>query len=230
MKYRLKKDQSALRRLAGIHRGWFRLPQSSKIPVHIGPDNIDAEYSKLAPNSVPEPLSTMPDAPLTGVRAPPTALWKMDFVVSSLANFVIKRRLTIVEIWMYVWNTFLQGALSGIMWGLNRYNRPAWTTGFLVAVACILAAAGGIMVFLEGKKAKKVEGVPVSEKDKEKLRKDREMGILHYNNLKDEKPKEEHQKGLHRILGGKNRHSKNVDEDVELGRTENRRSASTVGG
>lgn len=88
MKYRLKKDQSALRRLAGIHRGWFRLPQSSEIPVHIGPDNIDAEYSKLAPNSVPEPLSTMPDAPLTGVRAPPTPLWKIDFVVSSLANFV----------------------------------------------------------------------------------------------------------------------------------------------
>lgn len=86
------------------------------------------------------------------------------------------------------------------------------------------------MVFLEGKKVKKVEGVPVSEKDKEKLRRDREMGILHYNNLKDEKPKEEKPKGSHRMLGGKKRHSKNVDEDVELGPTETRRSASTVSG
>lgn len=88
MKYRLKKDQSALRRLAGIHRGWFRLPHSSEIPVHIGPDNVDAEYSSLASNSVPEPLQSMHDAPLTGVRAPPTPLWKMDFVVSGLANSV----------------------------------------------------------------------------------------------------------------------------------------------
>lgn len=224
MKYRLKKDQSALRRLAGIHRGWFRLPLSLEIPVHIGPDNIDAEYSKLAPNSVPEPLPSMPDAPLTGFRAPPTPLWKMDFVVSILANFVDRTSANHRKIWMYVWNTFLQGALSGIMWGLNRYNRPAWTTGFLVAVACILAAAGGIMVFFEGKKVKKVEGVPVSEKDKEKLRKDREMGILHYNNLKDEKPKEEKPKGSHRLLRGKKRHSKSADKDVELGPTETRRS------
>lgn len=86
------------------------------------------------------------------------------------------------------------------------------------------------MVFLEGKKVKKVEGVPVSEKDKEKLRKDREMGILHYNNLKDEKPKEEKPQGSHRMQGGRKRHSKNVDDDIELGRTENRRNASTVRG
>lgn len=86
------------------------------------------------------------------------------------------------------------------------------------------------MVFLEGKKVKKVEGVPVSEKDKEKIRKDREMGILHYNNLKDEKPKEEKPKGSHGLLGGKKRHSKSVDEDVELGPIETRRSASTVRG
>ena len=83
------------------------------------------------------------------------------------------------------------------------------------------------MVFFEGKKVKKVEGVPVSEKDKEKLRKDREMGILHYNNLNDEKPKEEKPKGSHRMLGGKKRHPKNVEEDVELGRTRKRRGAST---
>lgn len=75
------------------------------------------------------------------------------------------------------------------------------------------------MVFVEGKKVKKVEGVPVSEKDKEKLRKDREMGILHYNNLKDEKPKEEKPKGSHHLVGGKMRHSKNVDKDLELGPT-----------
>ena len=107
---------------------------------------------------------------------------------------------------MYVWNTFLQGALSGIMWGLNRYNRPAWATGFLVAIACIVAAAGGIMVLVQGKNVKKVEGVPVSEKDRERLRRDKELGIRHFNNAKDEKPKEEKPKSSGHNLGRKSRH------------------------
>lgn len=52
------------------------------------------------------------------------------------------------------------------------------------------------MVFVEGKKVKGVEGVPVSEKDKERLRRDRELGITHWNNAKDEKPKEKKSKKL----------------------------------
>jgi hypothetical protein len=46
------------------------------------------------------------------------------------------------------------------------------------------------MAFVEGKHVKAIEGVPVSEKDQERLKIDREMGITHYNNIKDEKPKE----------------------------------------
>lgn len=86
MKYRLKKDESGLRRLAGIHRGWFRLAQSADIPNHVGPHNIDTEYSILPSGSVPEPLISIPDAPLTGVRAPRTPQWKMDFVVRFLST------------------------------------------------------------------------------------------------------------------------------------------------
>lgn len=56
------------------------------------------------------------------------------------------------------------------MWGLNRHTRPAWTTGCLIPVACVVAAAGGIVTGMEGKKVKKVEGVPVSEEDLEILR------------------------------------------------------------
>lgn len=84
------------------------------------------------------------------------------------------------------------------------------------------------MVFLEGKKVKKVEGVPVSEKDREKLKRDREMGILHYNNLKDEKPKEEKAKTSHHLLGKKS-HS-NGDGDVEMGPTATRLSSSSLRG
>lgn len=44
--------------------------------------------------------------------------------------------------------------------GSDRYNRPAWATGLFVALACGVAGAGGIMMYVEGKHVKKVEGVP----------------------------------------------------------------------
>ena len=61
------------------------------------------------------------------------------------------------------------------------------------------------MGFVEGKKVKAIEGVQVSAADKERLKRDREMGIVHYNNLKGEKPKpkkEHHNPLLHRSLKG----------------------------
>lgn len=153
-----------LRRLAGIHRNWFRLEGSQNWEQEDG--------SNLETNpAVPLPIAKKLDPPLTGERAPPTALWKMDYVI-----------------WMNCWNTFLQTVLCGFMWGLNRYvnsfhppylvnptfcrekwtesdmrdryDRPSWSTGLFVALACIVAALGGLMMFTEGKKVKKVEGIP----------------------------------------------------------------------
>jgi hypothetical protein len=177
LKYRIKKDQLALRRLGGIHRDWFRLEGSQDLPVLLGPENLESEYSNTPESAIPYPLKSIPNAPLTGIRAPPTALWKLDYVI-----------------WLFVWNTFLQAVLSGIMWGLNRYDRPSWATGLFVALACIVAACGGIMIFMEGKKVKGWEGIPVSEKDQERLKMDRELGIEHINNINDAIPKEKKSK------------------------------------
>lgn len=135
-----------IRMLAGIHKGWFRLPGSDTLdeltlsqydetlvqpgneakntssmvskasngdsdeasPVHLDGNNDDVQFGLAAlPESderTPLPVSKTPPPPLTGVRAPPTALWKMDFVI-----------------WCNVWNTFFQTCLCGFMWGLNRY-------------------------------------------------------------------------------------------------------------
>jgi hypothetical protein len=41
----------------------------------------------------------------------------------------------------------------------TRYNRPSWGTGLFIGLACVVAGAGGIEMFLEGKKVKKVEGI-----------------------------------------------------------------------
>ncbi|KAH7131358.1 hypothetical protein B0J13DRAFT_102711 [Dactylonectria estremocensis] len=173
LKYRVQGDSIALRRLAGIHRGWFRLPGSPELPNDVGPQNIVDSLGLVPPNAIPYPEAKIPDAPLTGQRAPETTLWKMDAVI-----------------WLMVWNTFLQCCLAGIMWGMNRFNRPSWSTGLFVALACIVAAVGGIMMAVEGKKVKAIEGVPISPEDLQKLKVDREQGVWHYNNIKDKELKE----------------------------------------
>ncbi|KAK3302235.1 uncharacterized protein B0T15DRAFT_297694 [Chaetomium strumarium] len=170
LQYRVMGEHEGLRRLAGIHSSWFRLPGTQEIAVDVGPDNIP---EGLPRRFVPIPEKSMPKPPLTGIRAPATKVWKLDFVI-----------------WTMVWNTFAQCALCGIMWGMNRYDRPSWATGFLVAIACVIAMVGGYVMFLEGKKVKSIEGVPLTDRDLEKLARDQELGITHYNNIKDKKPKQ----------------------------------------
>ena len=162
-RWRLMKSQDDLRKLAGVHRGWFRLPDSDKLPDDVGPPSVYEEGTpqlKHAPPpytaveleqmesnpALPLPLSSIPAAPLTGVRAKPTKLWYLDLVV-----------------WMYVWNTLFQICLSGCMWGMNRFTRPAWTTGLFISVGCVVAMIAGLVVFLQGRAVKSVEGIPVEE-------------------------------------------------------------------
>lgn len=123
--------KDALRRLEGIHEGWFRGP------LDVG----EVERGRLTEGEEEGEAGAEETGTETGVRAPPTKSWKMDFVV-----------------WMYVWNTFLQAVLSGFMWGMNRYNRPSWSTGLFVALACIVAGMAGGMVWFEGRKVKRIEG------------------------------------------------------------------------
>ena len=167
MQYRLQRKELGLRRLAGIHRGWFRLKGSEGLPPDLGPKTIEAAFDTAGMDShVPYPITSIPDAPLTGARAPPTKVWKMDLMV-----------------WANCFNTFMQALLSGFMWGLNRYDRPSWSTGLFVGLAIVFAALGGLVSFFEGKAVKGVEGVTLSEADLERLARDRERNIPHYVSL-----------------------------------------------
>ena len=170
LQFKMRKDQRAMRQLAGVHRGWIRLPGSELLPITTGPGNIPADTPACA---IPFPETKIPDAPLTGQRAPPTRPWAIVFVV-----------------FMNIMNTLLQAVLCGIMWGLNRYDRPSWSTGLFVALGCIAGALGGLGMFWEGKRVKGIEGVPLTDEDRQKLAHDRAMGVYHYNNLSGKKPKE----------------------------------------
>ncbi|KAF2826441.1 hypothetical protein CC86DRAFT_29866 [Ophiobolus disseminans] len=134
-----KRSEIGIRRLAGINRGWFRLPGSERLPELADATTVDPEDP-----SVPIPAKSIPDPPPTGIRAPPTKGWKMDFVV-----------------WNNVWNTFFQVVLCFYMWHYNRIDRPSWATGLFVALGCGVAGIAGIMMWHEGKNVKKVEGVPM---------------------------------------------------------------------
>lgn len=94
-----EKRMIGLRRLAGIHRGWFRLQGSQNWRQEFGDERDETN------DAVPLPLNKRLEPPLTDVRAPPTATWRLDFVI-----------------WCAVWNTFLQVCLCGFMWGFNRYG------------------------------------------------------------------------------------------------------------
>jgi hypothetical protein len=151
LKWRYGKDQNALRRLAGIHNNWFRLEGSQNLDVTFDPSTNEV------PEGVDEmaltlPVSMSPGPPLTGERATPSKYWMLDFVI-----------------WGFVWNTLLQIVLCGLMWGFNKYRRPSWSVGLFISLACIVASAAGWVIFKEGKRVKKVEGVPVSEEDKKIL-------------------------------------------------------------
>jgi hypothetical protein len=45
------------------------------------------------------------------------------------------------------------------MWGMSRFDRPSWSTGVFIGLACVVSGVAGIMSFMEGKKIKKIEGV-----------------------------------------------------------------------
>ncbi|KAJ4340808.1 hypothetical protein N0V87_002160 [Didymella glomerata] len=135
-----------IRRLAGIHRGWFRLPGSEQLPEEADATKVSSENP-----AVPIPASKIPDPPPTGFRASPTKSWKMDFVL-----------------WMNASNTFFQVVLCFYMWHYNRIERPSWATGLFVAFGCIVAGVAGIMMAVEGKRIKKVEGVPMRKEGRDR--------------------------------------------------------------
>ncbi|KAI1824803.1 hypothetical protein F4861DRAFT_227505 [Xylaria intraflava] len=192
LRYRIRKDQKALRRLAGVHRHWLRLEGSNLLPPTLGPKNIEEATTSYNVDSVPYPLETIPDPPPTGIRAPPTQLWRMDFIA-----------------WFNIWYIIFQAFLSGFMWGLSRYDRPPWTTALFFGLTFLTSSAAGIMEFTQTMNVKAIEGVPVTKADIERLARDKELGIPHYNNLGDKDLSEEARKRAERESRRKARFSLN---------------------
>ena len=62
-------------------------------------------------------------------------------------------------------------------------------TGLFVGLGMVTGALAGWTQFSEGRAIKHIEGVALTSDDMQRLAHDRELGILHYNNLQAKKPK-----------------------------------------
>ncbi|KAF2427855.1 hypothetical protein EJ08DRAFT_592531 [Tothia fuscella] len=146
MQYRIWHEHLALRKLAAAHKGWFRLPGSQHLDPSVkGADCVDHPMDSEILKLLPHPVDKSATPPLTGVRALPTKIWKMDFVV-----------------WMMLGNTIFQIILCGFMWGQNRYVRPAWATALFIVLGMLSGIFAGWVQFQESKKIKQREGIPLT--------------------------------------------------------------------
>ncbi|KAL1636419.1 hypothetical protein SLS58_009772 [Diplodia intermedia] len=113
-----------LRRLAQQNVSWFRLRQ----------EDVDAASAERVTTS--------------GVCAPATKYWKLDFVVC-----------------MYVLNTLFQVGMAFMMWEYNRIDRPSWGAGLFIGLGCGVSLLAGLMCWWEGRKVKLIEGPKLVEKE-----------------------------------------------------------------
>jgi len=129
-----ERSTRAIRRLAARNVSWFRLQEN---------DLMDQGEEGVNPALIRRKT-------FSGESAPPTASWKMDFVV-----------------WMMVLNTLFQVGMAFMMWHYNRIERPTWGAGLFIGLGCGVSMFSGVMCWWEGRKIKKIEGPKVVKEEKE---------------------------------------------------------------
>ena len=124
------KSKRAIAKLAERNTSWFRRRES----------DLSEDEGALARFAYRETF--------TGEVAPPTASWKMDFVV-----------------WCVVFNSLFQIGMASFMWCYNRHNRPSFGVGLFIGLGCFSSLLGGVMSWWEGRKIKLIEGPKIKIKE-----------------------------------------------------------------
>lgn len=121
---------TAYHRLVARNEGWYRMTEEEVQHASNSTDRFGCRQT------------------FTGESAPPTARWKMDFVVI-----------------MMVLNTLLQVGMAFFMWHFDRINRPTWGVGTFIGLGCAVSLFAGIMTWWEGRKIKRIEGPKIVSKE-----------------------------------------------------------------
>lgn len=69
------------------------------------------------------------------------------------AGFTSDWKLLLVVI-LYIFNSVFQVLLCFVMWHYNRFTRPSWSTGLLIAASFLCVIIAGIVMFVEARKIK----------------------------------------------------------------------------
>lgn len=165
----IKRDKKFHRKLAGLYRGWYRLPGSDKLPEYLGPPQsykrIDISNSgmitpyskdeiiKLESNeAIPLPISLMPAPPLTGVRSAPSRSCCLDIFIG-----------------MSLLNTLLQIIYASMVWSTTRFQRSEirlmTVSLVLITTGCLTAFATVFVAHRQSKRVRNIEGVPLQDYD-----------------------------------------------------------------
>jgi len=137
LRYRLTHNKGLLYKLAGYNNDWFQWDEKPNVNFsleEIEATNGSAEDSQVR-NSLPENSSRLAAKGPTPLS---TELWKLAFVI-----------------WCKAMNTAFQAILAGFMWGYNRFDRPSWSTRFLIPCAFGCIAMAKVTMVLEGRRVRK---------------------------------------------------------------------------
>ncbi|KIM20418.1 hypothetical protein M408DRAFT_82027 [Serendipita vermifera MAFF 305830] len=91
------------------------------------------------------------------VRFLKSQTWYRPHATETHRAFSIKYALAIC--FFTDFNSVFQIILCGCMWGLNRFQRPPWTTGSLIPLSFLCGIAAGILIWKGGERSKKTEEV-----------------------------------------------------------------------
>lgn len=83
--------------------------------------------------------------------------WYRPHGTSTHKAFPINRALLICL--LIDGNSIFQCMLCGTMWGLNRFERPAWTTGTLIPASFLCGIAAVVAIWVGGHKTKRTQEV-----------------------------------------------------------------------
>ncbi|CAE6435294.1 unnamed protein product [Rhizoctonia solani] len=114
--------------------------------------------------------------------------WYRPHETETHKAFPIK---TALFICLYIdFNSVFQCMLCGCMWSMNRFERPAWTTGTLIPASFLCGIAAGVLIWRGGNQTKKVK--EVEQRLREALdMESRGIGIAGYTSAHDQPTGEE---------------------------------------
>ena len=188
--------------LAGIHRGWFRADDMGpRLPLKLKEAEKEqkkkdeklvkevTEASEAAdvedngttfPNGRPDAADEILNItePL-GEKTTDTSEFRYATRSGDVAGRTRPVWLLDAVVWFNLWNSLWQACLAGCVWGMNRFQRPAWTTTLFIILSFGCGIASGYVIWKEGRRIGKVEGrtVPVPLRVEGKDRGEGEVGI-----------------------------------------------------